>query len=186
MEITIIIFVLIAAFVVRSRSQKKNEDHQTQEMNETSPAPKKKSGLFAGVVIVIAFLVLSNIYSNYDPDKPSAKYTPQQYKNKCQSVEYSQVERNPSEFEGMMIKVTGEVIQVSEGYFNSITLRIDSSGDIWYATYKRNDNDERILEDDIITVYGECEGVETYRSVLGSSVTIPAIDIAYFIIEEQQ
>ena len=31
-----------------------------------------------------------------------------------------------------------------------------------------------------LTFYGECTGVETYRTVLGGSVTIPAMDAKYY------
>lgn len=38
----------------------------------------------------------------------------------------------------------------------------------------------KILEDDWVTVYGECTGTETYTTVLGASVTIPSVG-GYFI-----
>ena len=37
-----------------------------------------------------------------------------------------------------------------------------------------------ILEDDIITVYGTCQGKYTYTGLLKSSVTVPLIDVKYF------
>lgn len=105
----------------------------------------------------------------------------QSYMDSCEKVKYSDVERNPKQYEGKLIQVTGTVIQVSEGWFNSVTLRVkQSDGNIWYVTYTRSDDEPRILENDKITVYGKCTGVETYRTVIGGSVTIPAMEAKYY------
>lgn len=105
----------------------------------------------------------------------------QSYIDSCEKVKYSDVERNPKQYEGKLIQVTGTVIQVSEGWFSSVTLRIkQSDGNIWYVTYTRSDDEPRILENDKITVYGKCTGVETYRTVLGGSVTIPSMEAKYY------
>ena len=42
---------------------------------------------------------------------------------------------------------------------------------------------DRILEDDIITIWGECDGLYSYESVLGSKVSLPKIDVKYYSIE---
>lgn len=119
------------------------------------------------------------------PETKSPEEVRAEYVSGCETVVYKDVERNPSDFEGRYIAVTGEVIQVSEGWFNTVTLRIKNEDGTWYATYTREDNEPRILEDDIITAYGECTGVETYSTVLGSKMTIPAMEIEYYdLIEE--
>lgn len=59
----------------------------------------------------------------------------QTYMDNCESVSYSDVERNPNQYKGKQIKVTGRVEQVSEGWFNSVTMRVDQgSGKMWYIT----------------------------------------------------
>lgn len=40
----------------------------------------------------------------------------------------------------------------------------------------------KVIEDDYITVYGTCDGTHTYETVMGASVTIPAIDAEKIII----
>ena len=106
------------------------------------------------------------------------------YKNECKTLPYNDVERNPKTYKGQKAKVTGKVIQAQEGWFDSVTLRVqDNNDDIWYVTYTMGKNESRILEKDIITVYGTCEGVETYTTILGSSVTIPAIEAKYIDIK---
>lgn len=101
------------------------------------------------------------------------------YISQCTTVKYSDVERNPDNYKGQKVKITGKVIQVSEGWFDSVTMRVSCSGDIWYVTYIRADGESRILEDDTITCYGECDGVTSYTTVLGSQVTIPSLKMKY-------
>lgn len=102
------------------------------------------------------------------------------YIAKCKTYDYKTIQRKPDKYDGKKIKVSGTVIQVLEGWFDSVGLRVeDSNGDIWYINYSYSDGEDKILEDDNITVYGECTGTETYTTVLGSSVTIPSIDAEY-------
>lgn len=102
------------------------------------------------------------------------------YINQCTELSYSDIERNPDTYKGTYTKISGSVIQVSEGWFNSVTLRVDCSGNIWYVTYTREDDESRILEGDWITCYGECDGIHSYTSVLGSQVTIPSLKMKYY------
>jgi hypothetical protein len=104
----------------------------------------------------------------------------QEYKDSCTTPDYNAIERNPDDYKGKEITFSGTVIQVSEGWFNSVTLRIETEDGIWYAKYTREDGEARILEDDTITVYGECKGVESYSAVFGNKITIPRIDIKYY------
>lgn len=103
------------------------------------------------------------------------------YSKGCEIVVYNDVERNPDNYKGKKIKISGKVIQVSEGLFDSVTLRLEESdGNVWYVTYQREDGESRILEKDNITCYGECDGVETYTSVLGGQITIPSMKMKYY------
>lgn len=101
------------------------------------------------------------------------------YISQCESVSYDDVARNPDKYEGKLIVVSGTVDQVSEGWFDSVTLRVKSNGNYWYVTHTREDGESRVLEGDYVTIYGECQGVKTYTTVLGSSKTIPAMRAEY-------
>lgn len=98
----------------------------------------------------------------------------------CSSVKYNDVARNPDKYDGKAIKFSGKVIQVSEGWFDSVTLRVKSGEDVWYVSYYYSEGESRILEDDNITVYGECTGTTSYKSVLGGTITIPSVDMKYY------
>ena len=117
--------------------------------------------------------------------------TKQEYMNSCKEVVYKEVERRPNSFKGENVKFYGKVVQVSEGLLNSVTLRVATSidgyidEDIWYVTYKTSDDEDRLLEDDYVTVYGECDGVTSYTTVLGAQVTIPSVKAKYITIDEK-
>ena len=101
----------------------------------------------------------------------------EEYKASCITVDYNDVARNPDNHKDENIVISGEVIQVSEGWFNSVILRVDSGdNNIWYVIYYREEGESRILEGDSVTLYGECTGVESYTSIMGNTVTIPSMD----------
>lgn len=102
----------------------------------------------------------------------------------CKTLDYNNIERYPDKNKGIKTKVTGKVIQVSEGWFDTVIMRVkEENGNIWYITYSRSNGEARILEDDTITIYGECDGVETYTTILGGSVTIPSINAKYIVMK---
>lgn len=102
------------------------------------------------------------------------------YKNECETVSYGDIERNPEDYEGKKIKVSGKVIQVSEGWLDGVTLRVDNNGETWYVTYTHKENESRILEGDYITCYGVCDGVKSYTAILGNQITIPSLKMEYY------
>lgn len=90
---------------------------------------------------------------------------------------YTDIMRTPSKFDGEPMSVYGRVLQISRGLFGTY-LRVATLGrwdNVFYIECP-NSVAEGIIEDDYITVYGECDGTETYTTVIGGSVTIPAID----------
>lgn len=103
-----------------------------------------------------------------------------EYISQCTTVKYRDVERNPDNYDGAKIKISGEVVQVAEGWFDTVTMRVSSGGNMWYVTYAREEGESRILEGDNITCYGECDGVKSYTTVLGSQKTIPSLKMEYY------
>lgn len=102
------------------------------------------------------------------------------YIAQCETVDYSDVERNPDNYDGKNVTFSGTVIQVSEGIFDTVTLRVDDNGNTWLVSYARKEGESRILENDYITCYGECKGVTSYTTIMGSTVTVPSVDLEYY------
>lgn len=57
-----------------------------------------------------------------------------------------------------------------------IRFAVDKSYDkMIMATYDRSILDQRILEDDIITIYGTSANTYTYESTMGQAITVPMV-----------
>lgn len=111
------------------------------------------------------------------------------FKKSCEEIEYDDLARNPDKVKEKKVLVTGEVIQVLEDeYSDDVNLRVDitktSYGykDTIFVVGELDDSGDRILEDDIISIWGYCAGTYTYETVLGSSLTIPRINMMYYSI----
>lgn len=107
----------------------------------------------------------------------------QEFKASCQTYTYEQMARNPENFKGTNVKVTGEVIQALYGS-EGIDLRVNITKEGDYATYYTDtiyvvyypeEGEDKILEDDIITIYGTAQGDYTYTSTLGGPITLPLV-----------
>lgn len=110
----------------------------------------------------------------------------EEYKALCESIAYVDIARNPGNYTGQKAYFRGKVIQVQESG-KKVVLRIDvTQGEygIWedtvYVDYHRKSDDEsRILEEDIVAVYGEIKGIKTYTAVLGNEISIPHLAAEY-------
>jgi hypothetical protein len=109
----------------------------------------------------------------------------EKYKEQCDTTySYETIARDPDDYIGEYAYFKGEVIQVmeSDGVY---TLRVNiTSGDYYWSdpilvVYTAREGDSRILEDDIVTMYGMLAGDTTYETVLGASVTIPLFYAEY-------
>lgn len=102
----------------------------------------------------------------------------------AKTYEYKDLERDPDKYKGEIAVFEGEVIQVSESIFDNVIYRVKVNGaDIVYVTYKRSEGEPRVLEGDIIRLYGELDGITTYTSVLAGKISVPAIKAKYIDIK---
>ena len=114
------------------------------------------------------------------------------FKNECKTYTYKQIARNPNDYEGLKAKFEGQVIQVVE-HGDNITMRVEITkeenqfakngylySDPIYVEYTRKSEAEsRILDDDVIMMYGTLNGTKSYDTVLGDNVTIPFFKAEY-------
>ena len=82
-------------------------------------------------------------------------------------------------------KLIGEVIQVLEEN-GAYTLRVNITKgeyDIWTDTimvyYVGDADNNRILEDDMVTMYGQLGGMYTYTTIMGGENTVPLLYAEY-------
>lgn len=94
-------------------------------------------------------------------------------------ITYDQLARTPDDYIYEKVKFSGKVIQVLEDE-GSVNIRFavnDNYDHILLADYDSSIVSSRILEDDMITIYGTSDGLYTYESTMGQDITIPYISI---------
>ncbi|WP_426366361.1 hypothetical protein [Mammaliicoccus lentus] len=102
--------------------------------------------------------------------------TPKDEFNILNATNVKDVERNPNDFIGKPYKFEGKVIQVlEEDIYNNYRIAIDDeySSVVLVEIVDLSNNDNRILEDDYVTVYSQFEDLTSYETVSGSEVTLP-------------
>lgn len=137
-------------------------------------------------------------------EKPKATAAPektekqiiQEYKNSCSKISYEELARNPEKHKGERLYFKGQVFQVKEpSFFESKTSILVSvtpknyeyfDETFWednvYFSIKLDDKADRILQGDIIEIWGECIGNQKYYNVLGTKTSLPGVDIKYYTI----
>lgn len=112
--------------------------------------------------------------------------TQEDYKQACQTFSYEDISRYPDDYKGKLATYTGKVEQV-RNYTGKTWFRLgitEGEFDIWsdmiFVEFQYDKNEKaRILEGDILTVYGELDGIKTYTAVLGNEVQIPHLKAKY-------
>ena len=106
------------------------------------------------------------------------------FKADCTAYSYDELARDPNKYLLMHGKYTGKIIQVMEDG-NEYQLRVNitktrySYTDTICVTYTRKDGESRLLEDDIVTIYGTNFSTVSYTSVLGAKITLPYVVASY-------
>lgn len=92
-------------------------------------------------------------------------------------ITYNSLARTPDDYIGKKVKFTGKVIQVIEGdLVTDLRVAVNKDYDtVIYAEYVPSIIPFRILDNDVITMYGTSTGVISYTSTLGGKITIPSM-----------
>ncbi len=162
-----------------------------------APEKKKMSGGFKGFLLwtggIVLVLVLSsaigsnnNGVSNSPPSTASSNTPADPIAAACQgyssssaqAVNYLQLEKDPTSFQGQNTTYTGQVVQIQESDGQGeIRLAVDKDaygdwnvGDIVLVQY---DGTTAAVDDDVVKVSGVLESTETYTSEAGYQITVP-------------
>ena len=180
--------------------QEATKQQQQQFFNQLNQTRTSDNNISTGKLIGIMFIIFIGLMIYFFLScLPSSqpKESKDTYMQKCEQVTFEELARNPEMHKGKDYVVKGKVIQVQESYSDNITLLVyiteteieyieDSYfEDAIYVTYEYESNSEdRILEGDIITIYGKCQGSKTYTTIFGASNTIPYINSLYIDIHK--
>ena len=91
-------------------------------------------------------------------------------------ISYDQLARTPDDFINQKVKFTGKVLQVVESSSGVNGMRFAVNKDynhVLYIEYNQALSSSRILEDDVITIYGVAQGLFSYTATMGQTITLP-------------
>ncbi len=92
---------------------------------------------------------------------------------------YNTIARDSNSYKDQKVRFRGKVLQEGDSGsgVNYIRLAVDSNYDtVLFVTYTSDQVSVRILDDDIITVYGTVVGDYSYETVMGATVTLPWVN----------
>lgn len=107
------------------------------------------------------------------------------YINSANIIDYDSLIRRPDDYKGQIIKVTVNITQIFDsggilGFFTEKGYAGTQNGNEWIIQYELPEGTSRIIENDIVTFYGEFDGVqERARAIGGSKVYIPHLIAEY-------
>ena len=141
---------------------------------EALMAYQKKNGINVNGVITDELLEAMQISDQV------SEIAEQEAKMKEYSSEYSytQIARDADSYVGEKMTFKGKVLQEGDAGSGLRYIRLANNSDydqVLFVTYEEDIAEYRILDDDIITIYGACCGEYTYETVMGAAVTIPWI-----------
>ncbi|MBE6010275.1 MAG: hypothetical protein E7236_06430 [Lachnospiraceae bacterium] len=110
--------------------------------------------------------------------------TEEDYKSECEEIGYKDLARTPDDYAGSKITVTGEIMQVQESGSEAIYLMniTEDEYGFWEDLVWINaplDQNNRYLEEDIVQIWGEYQGIRTYSTVLSAENSVPEINAEY-------
>ncbi len=177
--------------------------------------PIYKRWWFIAIIVLIVLSAIGGSGSSSDGSASSSKSTSKaststassvasvvpeisedDYKAECQTVDYKELCRYPEKYEGTKIVVKVKVSQIIDANFSGSEKAwrtyTDNSGygfyadDEYYMLDKRGGDAVKILDDDIITVYGEFTGLEKITRALTSTTDeLPRIEVKYADLVEE-
>ncbi|MFS0953990.1 hypothetical protein ACFC37_04665 [Enterococcus durans] len=102
-------------------------------------------------------------------------------------ITYDTLVRTPDEHIGNKVTLSGEIVQVIEGDDASrYRMAVDQDYDkIVLIEVSTDQLSSRILENDLITIYGVSQGTIDYESTIGGTNTVPAITVDKFEVTGQ-
>ncbi|MGG5313113.1 hypothetical protein [Enterococcus sp. DIV2381] len=114
-----------------------------------------------------------------DAQNEAEKKDPSTYNT---GITYDQLSRNPEEFIGEKVVLSGKIIQVMESdEYTQYRLAVDSDYDrVALIQISKDQLSTRILEDDLVTIYGESYGLISYDSALSGKITVPSVIVNIF------
>lgn len=150
----------------------------------------KRLAFLVFAVVILFTIIFSGVIvltrsSSEKANNAATVETPDQFKAKCTQLDYTQLARNPDNYKGQRVVYVGKVAQVQESG-NNLVLRVnvnEGESGLWkdtvWVNYTKPAGSNRILENDVVQLWGIVKGLRHYTAIMGNDIAIPEIDAKY-------
>ena len=121
-------------------------------------------------VEIVDYVDIESVYANVRVNYPDM------------SAMYEDIERNPDNYASHIeCYITGTIVQVVEEDDYSVEYRVETeNGYVYVFWYDAEElRGSRLLEDDVVTIYGTTSGLTTYTTVLGVEKQVPELTVFF-------
>lgn len=185
----IALIVLIILYAIGSSDSSSN----TASSTSTSASSAKAEVSNSSSSVTVSSSVESDSSTSEIPSTPTL--SEDEYRAECETVKYKDLCRYPDQYAGKKITITGKVQQIMDANWLSSDkawrVQTDNDGygyyldDEYYTIDKRPSDAIKVLQDDIVVIYGEFTGMTNVtRALTNTTDEIPCIDVAYVDIVE--
>ena len=95
--------------------------------------------------------------------------------SQTETPDYREFFRYAEQYKGRPVYFKGEVIQVMDECYRVAVEETSYGWDYDSVIYTCGSSDVRILEDDVVQIYGFGDGIQRYRTVFNATVEIPRV-----------
>ena len=155
---------------------------------------KDNHKLIIGIVMaIIVLFIWSNVVrsgeSNYSPAATQTtikEISEPDFKAACVAQPYDDLARTPDSYKNMKLVITGKVVQVMEKSGGAeYRIAVDDNYDqMVYVDYTGDFAAGRILENDMVTLWGSYDGLMSYTATIGGKITVPSLIAKYYQITQ--
>ena len=167
--------------VAKKESVADKKERLKKEAEEEAEAERSWKEAAIKVDEAIAKQAAEKAQAEKQAAEKAAKEAADRDPNSYQALPYEEMARNGNNHKGEKLQITGKVIQVMDSDKGFATLRVatrDGYEDVYLVQIPADQwKSHRLLEDDVITFYGEVYGLYSYSSTMGGKITVPAINV---------
>lgn len=97
----------------------------------------------------------------------------------CQELSYNDAMRRPKNHVGFPMRLSGRIVHVNDPLPGLSYVQIESNGHVWAFFHSTDEDDARLLEGDVVELYGRYIGLTPLLTSLFVKETLPFINVLY-------
>ena len=162
-------------------------DLNVNKLKKKGRSKKKKLGIGFGITILLFFglIILGSLSFDFnEKESKNSELSSSQIKiNAIHGVNFDDLMRNNENYVGKILYLEGKIIQAQQSYGDVYDIRVSITKEelgfgstIYSDPIYVNYEGDRILEEDIVGIYGQVTGIKNYNGVFGQTISVPEVN----------